>query len=189
MPQNDNTGEVCRAAYFANASEPAVIFKHGTVRFNAVCLKTFPSADYILFIVYKYDKKLSIKPGGSDVFNAVRWSSLNPEKRKPKCITGQEFYSRVIELMQWDKKCNYKLFGKAARDDDGIFISFDLNSALIYRPDEYGRMSRMPEYPEEWGDGFGVSMEQHKSNPLFRRFDADTEINIEQEKQLEEIEE
>ncbi|MDL2233477.1 hypothetical protein LJC63_07860 [Ruminococcaceae bacterium OttesenSCG-928-L11] len=60
--------------------------------------------------------------------------------------------------------------------DGGDIIVFDLASALVCRPDADGRISREPEYPQKWGDGFGMSIEEHRRSPLLRRFAEDTEL-------------
>ena len=182
--------EVARSAYFSNAGEPAITFKRGVIRFNAVCLKRLPNVNDILFVIHRAERKLTIEPCDPDEQDAIRWSGWNPEKRKPRSITCSEFYQRMLNYMQWDSSCNYKLFGKTSYGaDNRIIIAFDLTSAIIYKPDENGIISRTPEYSRDWGGGFGRTVEQHKSNPFFRRFTEDTEISIVQEKPPIETEE
>ena len=169
--------EDVRCEYFSNAGEPAITFKRGTARFSAVCLKQIPEDDYVLFVINSAGKNLTVEPCGSDERNAIRWSGSNPEKRKPKEITCREFSRRLFALMRWNDDCRYKLFGKAACDTDGkTVLAFDLKSALVYKPDDSGTVSRDPDYPNGWGNGFGEPVEQRVSNPLVRRFTEDTEL-------------
>jgi len=173
----DARREVVRGEYFSGASEPAVTFKRGTARFSAVCLKQIPEDDYILFVIDPAGKKLVVEPCHSDERNAIRWSCSSPEKRKPKAITCREFCHRLFALMQWNDDCRYKLYGKATCGADGkTILAFDLNSVLIYKPDDSGRVSRHPDYPNGWSDGFGEPVEQRISNPLVHRFAEDTEL-------------
>jgi hypothetical protein len=171
--------EVVRIEYFSAASEPSMSFKKSTVEFNMVCLKQFANIDYVQFIIYPMKKRLVIEPCESDKRDAVRWSGSNPEKRTPKMITCHEFYRRICELMQWSSSNRYKVFGKvsAGADVENIII-FDLTSAITYCLDNKGKFSHNPEYPREWGKGFGESVERHTDNPLIHRFAEDTELAI-----------
>jgi hypothetical protein len=77
--------------------------------------------------------------------------------------------------MRWNYEYRYKVLGKAASGGDGgTFLAFDLNSAIVFKPDADGKMSRAPEYPQEWGGGFGASADERHNNPLVRRFREDT---------------
>ena len=172
--------EVARFEYFSCANEPTVTFKFPTVKFSAACLKKLAGFDYVHFIIDRSDKKLIIEPCYSDERNAIRWSSLNLEKSKAKTITCREFYKRIRELMMWSNYCRYKAFGKIAKDENKEIIVFDLKSAIIYKPNAEGIISKTPDYPQEWGDDFGESVERHKNNPLVRRFTEDVELIINQ---------
>lgn len=178
MEENRETKyEVVRCEYFSGVGEPAITFKRGRVKFSAACLKKIPEDNYVLFLIDSAGEKLTIEPCGSDERDAIRWSSFYSEKRKPKVITGSEFCRRLFELMRWHDDCRYKLFGKAACGADGkVILAFDLNSAIIYRPDDSGKLSRDPDYPHEWGDSFGDPVEQRISNPLVRRITGNTEL-------------
>ena len=178
MEQNQEARrEVVRSEYFSGAGEPTITFKRGAAKFSAACLKQIPDGDCVLFVIDSAGKKLIVEPCASDERNAIRWSSRNPEKRKPKEITCREFCRRLSELMKWNDECRYKLLGKASCGMDGkTILAFDLNSAIIYRPDGSGKISRDPDYPNEWNDSFGNPVEQRISNPLVPRFTEDTEL-------------
>ena len=173
--------EIARHAYFSNLSEPSITLKYPSVKFNAICLKKMETYDYINFIMECREKKLIIKPCSPDEHNAIRWSSLNSEKRKAKIITCREFFRKIAELMEWNNNCRYKVYGKSLVEEESIFIAFDLKTAIVYKPDENGKISRIPDYPPEWSDTFGETIEQCKSNPLFQRFAENTEIILNQE--------
>ena len=181
--------EIAKPKYLSNARVPIVIFKRGTVRFNSVCLKMFPNIDNIMFSIHRGDKTLFVEPCAPDELDSIRWSCWNPEKRKPKNTTCSEFYDRLMRFMRWDNNSVYKMIGEFINKSDiEIIIAFNLYSAIIYKPDENGVISRSPAYSHELGDGFGRIVEQHKNNPLFRRFSEDIEINITNEQPSEETE-
>ena len=179
--EQEQIREVARCAYFSNLSEPSITLKYPSVKFNAVCLKKMETYDYINLMVERCEKKLMIEPCNPDEHNAIRWSSLNSKKRKAKIITCREFFRRIIELMDWNNNYRYKIYGKSSVEEEKIFIAFDLKAAVIYKPDENDKISRVPDYPPEWCDSFGETVEQYKRNPLFRRFAENTEITVNQE--------
>jgi len=80
--------------------------------------------------------------------------------------------------MGWNEECRYTVLGKICQDGDSDVIAFDLTSAMVYRPNINGIRSRTPEYPEIWGDGFGMTVEEHRDNPIVKHFHAETDIQI-----------
>jgi hypothetical protein len=170
------TREVAHGEFFSGASEPTITFRKPKIKLNMVCLKEMTAVDNVLFVVYPREKKLANEPCGPDVRVAIRWSSLNPVKRQPKVITCLEFYRRISELMRWEDDCRYKVRGKVTSDSSGKKIIFDLNAALIFRPEADGKISQTPEYPQSWSESFGTPADEHANNPLVKRFAADTEI-------------
>ena len=176
--EQTQTREVARVEYFSGANEPTITIRKHMVRLSAHCLNELPGVDYVQFVMYPREKRLVIEPCSSEERDAIRWSSRNPDKRKPKIITCKEYYRKLRVLMGWDEDCRYTILGKKSNDGDTDVIAFDLTSAMVYRPNAEGKLSRTPEYPEEWGDGFGMSIEDHKNNPLVKRFPEDTELNL-----------
>ena len=168
--------EIVRAEYFSGAHEPIITIRNRIIRFSAYCLNKLPDVDYVHFIIYPIEKRLVIEPCNPDMRDSIRWSSKNPENRKPKSISSNIFYQKLLNLMKWHNDCRYSILGKIIKDSEKTIIAFDLNSALVYRPDVYGRISRIPEYPKIWGNGFGMSMEEHCNNPLIKRFSENMEI-------------
>ena len=177
MEQNQ-IREIARAEYFSGANEPTITVKQNMVRFSAHCLSKFPTDEYVLFVMYPAEKRLVIEPCSPDLRDAIRWSTRNPDNRKPKTITCKEYYKRLCALMGWNEECRYTVLEKICQDGDADVIAFDLTSAMVYRPNINGIRSRTPEYPEIWGDGFGMTVEEHRDNPIVKHFHAETDIQI-----------
>jgi hypothetical protein len=175
MEQKRNR-EIARAEYFSGANEPTITIKKHMVRFSAYCLSELPGVDYVQFVMYPTEKRLVIEPCPLGERDAIRWSSKNPEHRKPKIITCKEYYRRLCRLMEWKEDCRYTILGKVTGEGDDTVIAFDLTSALVYRPNADGRISREPEYPKAWGDSFGMPEEEHRNNPLVKCFTKDTAL-------------
>jgi hypothetical protein len=170
--------EVARVEYFSGANEPTITIKKNMVRFSAYCLNMMPVVDTVLFVMYPTEKRLVIEPCPSGMRDAIRWSSKNPDNRKPKSMTCKEYYRRLRELMGWHEDCRYTILGKVIGEGDDTVIAFDLTAALAYRPNADGKISREPEYPKEWGDSFGMTKDEHSSNPLVKLFTENTELNV-----------
>jgi len=166
--------EIARAEYFSGANEPTITIKKNKVRFSTRCLRMLQNVDYVQFVMCSAEKRLVIEPCLPEARSAIRWSSSNMEARKPKAITCKEYYRRLRALMGWNEDCRYTVLGRMISDDSTTVIVFDLTSALIYRPVENEKISHDPEYPAEWGNGFGMSVEEQYSNPLIKRFLEDT---------------
>jgi len=175
MEQNQ-VKEIARAEYFSGANEPTITMKQNVIRFSSHCLNKYPTFDYVLFAMYPAEKRLVIEPCSPDLRDAIRWSTRNPNNRKPKAITCKEYYRRLCELMSWNNKYRYTVLGKICNDGSSEVIAFDLSSAIVYRPVINGNRLRTPEYPSSWSDGFGMSAEEHRNNPLVKRFHAETDI-------------
>ena len=91
-------------------------------------------------------------------------------------MTCKEYSRKLRELMDWCEDCRYTILGKISGSGDVSVIAFDLTSALTYSPNAEGKISRTPEYPQKWGAGFGMSVENHENDPLVKRFAEDTEL-------------
>jgi len=107
-------------------NEPTVTFKNGKMWFNMVCLKKFPDTDYVRFAVDDISKSLLVEQSTEEESNDGRWCGYNPHKRRGKAIPCGEFFLRIVNLMQWNGNCKYKIIGKFAGDS----IEFDLNQVI-----------------------------------------------------------
>ena len=142
---------------FVQLTEPLITFYRGVVKVNTACLKKLPKTEYVLFLIDPKRYKLFIKPCSEDTLHSMRWRTSSC---KPRTLIGHDFISLTMELMQWDGERRYRIPGRAAFDEDGAIIAFDLAAA------------------EEMG-GFGPTLEEHKQNPLVSRFAEDTIITLE----------
>jgi hypothetical protein len=73
-----------------------------------------------------------------------------------------------MSMMGWDPINRYKLLGKLIESNGVLLFSFDLNSPEIFqrktREDGTIQASRIPRYPEEWKNQFGLPYEEHKKS-------------------------
>ena len=70
--------------------------------------------------------------------------------------------------MGWDPKHRYKLLGKLIHSNEEYLLAFDLNSTEVYQrtsPEgEKPKTSRVPVFPAEWQDQFGMPFSEHKQS-------------------------
>ncbi|GHV41015.1 hypothetical protein FACS189490_07130 [Clostridia bacterium] len=153
-----NNSEVAPGRQFPALSTPTVTFNRNVAYVNAAAMKRLPAVDYVLFMVDREARKLSLRPCGEDERDAVRWRSSGKNTSKPKHIICEEFSRRLYEFMKWDVGQRFKLRGNFLSSDSEIIIVFDLT------------------IPAD-GD-FGVMYEEHRNNPLMKKFTEDSMIEI-----------
>jgi hypothetical protein len=112
------------------------------------------------------DKKLAVRPCGEDEKDAFLWCSRNTSKHKPKQITCRMFFAKIVQLMDWNPDYRYKLLGKLIKSEEEYLYVFDLTATEIYQrivtEGEKPRKSRVPVFPAEWQNQFGLSVEEHR---------------------------
>ena len=88
--------------------------------------------------------------------------------------------------MGWSPDNRYKLLGKLIRSNDELLFVFDLNHAEIYRQmtkdGEPPKTSRIPTYPAEWQNQFGLPVEEHRRKLQVNIFDDVAVFGIQDKK-------
>ena len=175
-----------RGEFFAHLFEPSVTLNKETVSVNAACLRKLPDYEYVQFLVNPGEKKLAIKPCIEDMKDSFRWSSGEGKKRKPKKITCKIFFAKIMSLMGWNPINRYKLLGKLIEANGVLLFSFDLNSPEIFqkktKEDGTLQASRIPQYPEEWKNQFGLPYEEHRKSLQVDTFSGYVVFGIQDER-------
>ena len=65
---------------------------------------------------------------------------------------------KIIKLTQWFADKPYRLLGNVIKRNDETIVLFELKSFF--------------------GEGFGVTFDEHLNNPLVKTFEQDTEISV-----------
>ena len=180
--------QVVRGEFFAHLFEPSVTFKDAKVSVNAACLNKLPDVTFVQFLVNPKEKKLAVKPCDEELRDSFPWTSRTADgKRKPKQISCEMFFAKVMKLMGWDPTYRYKVLGKLIRTKTDTLFVFDLTGAEKYkRKDaETGRLDRKAYYPVDWMDRFGVPVNEHQDLTLVSIFDDYTVFRIDKEEERE----
>lgn len=181
--------QVVRGEFFAHTFEPSITFNDSRVYVNAACLKRMPTVEYIQILINQQAKKLVVRPCREDEKDSFRWCS-NTGKRRPKQITGRIFFAKLAEMMQWNASYRYKLLGKLIRTNSEQLYIFDLTASEVYRrvrqEGREDRNSRVPVFPAEWQNQFGLPVEEHRKQLQINIFDGYTVFGVKDTRDEEE---
>ena len=160
--------QVVRREFFAHINEPSVTFNNCKFYVNAACLQKFPEADNVQVLVNKDTKILAIMPCPANARDSFTWSTISKGKRKPKQITCKLFFAKVFSMMDWNPNHRYKILGKLIHANGENLIAFDLTATEIYQrtvtEGQKTRTSRVPVFPAEWQNQFGLPYSEHKQS-------------------------
>ena len=158
--------QVVRGEFFAHVFEPSIAFNNCKVSMNTACLKRLPNVDYVQILVNPEDKKLAVRPSSEDEKDSFLWCTTKSTKRNPKQITCRMFFAKVVQLMEWNPNYRYKMLGKLIRSGEEYLFIFDLTATEIYQrilyDGEKPKTSRIPVFPAEWQNQFGLPVEEHR---------------------------
>lgn len=156
--------QVVPAEYFAHRYEPSITFNQGKIALNTACLRRFPDIEYIQILINPNDKKMIVRPCSGEEKDSFVWRT---KSKKPKQISCNIFFGLVANLMNWNSNYRYKLLGKLIKTSDEYLFLFNLTSYEFYERtipegEKKAKTSRIPKFPEEWKNRFGLSVEEHK---------------------------
>ena len=178
--------QVVRRELFAHLREPAVVIRRDSVTFNTACIAGLEDAVYIQILVNQDNKRMVVRKCEENDKDALRWCVAKPDKRKSRKMTNKIFSAMMYEMMGWNLDCRYKILGhKITFEDETIYV-FDLMETEIFLDikrkkakkdtesqsttenannieetassdtEEIKRKNRIPFYPKEWKDSFGL---------------------------------
>ena len=184
--------QVVRRELFAHLREPAVVIRRDSVTFNTACIAGLEDAVYIQILVNQDNKRMVVRKCEENDKDALRWCVAKPDKRKSRKMTNRIFSAMMYEMMGWNLDCRYKILGhKITFEDETIYV-FDLMETEIFLDikgkrvkkdtesqattenannieetassdtEEIKRKNRIPFYPKEWKDSFGLPVEEHR---------------------------
>ena len=178
--------QVVRGEFFAHVNEPSVTFNCNKIYVNKACLRKLPEVEYIQFLMNSAEKKMVLRPCTEDAKDGFRWCATKGSTRTPKQISCRVFFAMVVRMMEWNPDYRYKMLGKIIRSGDEKLAVFDLTARETYRriikEGEKPKTSRRPVFPEEWGNQFGLSVEEHRKQLQVNIFDGYTVFTLKEEK-------
>lgn len=168
--------QVVRREFFAHIHEPSVSFNCCKFYVNSACLTKFPDLDFAQVLIDQDKKIMALRPCSEEARDSFPWCSLDKKgKRKPKPITCKLFFAKVVSMMGWNPDFRYKLLGKLIHTNGEYLIAFDLSSTEVYQktfPEgEKPKTSRVPVFPAEWQNQFGLPVNEHRQSMQINVFE------------------
>ena len=177
--------QVVRGEFFSHIYEPSITFNKNKISLNTACIKKLPEVEYVQMLVNPEEKKIAVRPCQEDEKDSFRWRSAG-NKLKPKQITCKVFFAKIMSLMGWNPNNRYKLLGKLIESGGELLFTFDLKTPEIFqritKEDGSVKASRIPQYPEEWKNQFGLPVDEHRESLQVNIFEGYAVFGIKKEK-------
>lgn len=184
--------QVVRGEFFAHLNEPSITFNNYKVNLNAACINKLHNIKYIQFLVNPAEKKLAVKSCPENIRDSYLCCTVNRKngKRRPKYISCKMFCLKLFSLMNWNMDFKYKLLGNLICSNGEYLFLFDLTSTEVFQREASDgkkvKNSRIPAFPEEWKDQFGLPVEEHKKSFQINVFDGYVVFGIKEKDDLHE---
>ena len=177
--------QVVRGEFFSHIYEPSITFNKNKIALNTACIRKLPEVEYVQMLVNPEEKKIAVRPCQEDEKDSFRWRSVG-NKLKPKQITCKVFFAKIMSLMGWNPNNRYKLLGKLIESGGELLFTFDLKTPEIFqritKEDGSVKASRIPQYPEEWKNQFGLPVDEHRESLQVNIFEGYAVFGIKKEK-------
>lgn len=170
--------QVVRGEFFAHINEPSITFNGCKFNVNTACLNKMPQTDYIQILVNPEEKKLVVRPCTENDKDSQKCCTNGSKtgKRSPRYITCRVFFAMISELMNWNPDYRYKLLGKLIKSDNEFLFIFDLTAFEMYQRQtsetDKVKNSKIPIYPGDWQNQFGIPYKEHKKSLKVNIFDG-----------------
>ena len=150
--------QVVRRELFAHLKEPAVVIRRDSVTFNTACIAGLEDAVYIQILVNQDNKRMVVRKCEENDKDALRWCVEKPDKRKSRKMTNKLFSAMI-----------YDMKGDFVQKTDANDTPAELTKEQMeeQQKEEIAakverKLNRIPFYPKEWKDSFGLPVEEHK---------------------------
>ncbi len=179
---NYDNYEVVRGEYYAQLYEPTITFIDSRVYVNAACIKQFPESEYCQILISEEEQKLLVRPCSEEDWDSFRWCSKT-SKRTPKHVKCIPLFVLLFEKLNWNIQYKYQLIGKLRKAKDGKVFQFDLTTPKIFlrevkEDNSLAKASRIPSFPEQWKNQFGIKASEHAIHTKINVFDGYTIFNL-----------
>ena len=108
---NPQRMKVVRKELFANLRDPAVTIRDGNITFNTACINGLEDVIWVNLMIDEEAGLLAVQECDENDKHALRWCIAKPDKRKSRKMTCPGFTDLLYSMMNWDKKCRYKILG------------------------------------------------------------------------------
>ncbi len=168
--------QVVRREFFAHTFEPSITLNNYKVYVNAACLNRFPEIEHVQLLINSETNIMALRPCSETDRDSFAWCSKGTGRRKPKQVTCRLFFAKLFTMMNWNPDYRYKLLGKIVCANGMYLIVFDLSATEVYQrtiiEGQKPKNSRVPVFPAEWQDQFGMPFEEHRKSLQINTFNG-----------------
>jgi len=197
--------QIVRREMFARIREPAAVIRKDSITFNTACINGLEDTVYIEIMINANKHSIAVRRCDKDNRDAQRWCVDRPDKRRTRKIGSTRFTQRLYELMNWSDKCRYKVQGERKELSDGTVYFFYLDQCeIIFEkkkktqaevlaeppgvsvpPEEQAErqeaeqgMGVKPFYPDDWGNSFGVPVDEERTLDIEKILSSNSFVSI-----------
>ena len=156
-PRLQQAGADCeRVAYIID--KPAVSIRANRMEFSMSAIRLFEGVQHVLPMLSENKKRMVVAICAEEEISSIEWARLKKDKWVNRSISCPEYVQSIYKMMNWNKECRYKIYGRLANSERGLVLVFDLASAVMFDPlpEEYfdkhtGKMKKriVKYYPDE----------------------------------------
>ena len=119
--------KVVPKSMFSNTNSPAVTLRNGSIVFNVYAIRRLGECSHIQIFVNSEKKEIIAKPCVEDADDAIKWSKADKDgKITPKAITNKALVKSLYDVMDWDAKDTFKMFGYREKCENANAFIFSL---------------------------------------------------------------
>lgn len=168
--------QVVRREFFAHTFEPSITLNNYKVYVNTACLNRFPEIEHVQLLINSETNIMALRPCAESDRDSFAWCSKGTGRRKPKQVTCRLFFAKLFTMMNWNPDYRYKLLGKIVCANGMYLIVFDLSATEVYQrtivEGQKPKNSRVPVFPAEWQNQFGMPFEEHRKSLQINTFNG-----------------
>lgn len=79
-------------------------------------------------------KRMVVAICAEEEISSIEWARLKKDKWVNRSISCPEYVQSIYKMMNWNKDCRYKVYGRLANSERGLVLVFDLASAVMFDP-------------------------------------------------------
>ena len=144
--------------FFSMIKKPAVSIRANRLEFSMAAIRLFEGVQHVLPMLSDKKKRMVVAICAEEEISSIEWARLKKDKWVNRSISCPEYVQSIYDMMNWNKECRYKVYGRLANSERGLVLVFDLTSAVMFDPlpEEYfdkhtGKMKKRINkyYPDE----------------------------------------
>ena len=168
--------EIARSQFFNVNNRLALSISANKICFTVNCIQKL-QCENIEILIHPTKKYFVVRAAEVDSRLNFKWSKKVGERFSPKDISITSIAPCLFELIGWNLKNRYRLFGNFHQESNSTLLIFNLSDSEIYIPNEseknidgysspdnfnaFGTTKSTLAFPSSWADDFGYDYYTH----------------------------